>query len=215
MNNLKYCSMCYFVTNQYRQYQNHVVRYHRYDPNFIAHCSHCPYSTKSWGAFKVHVSRYHHDLKETAVGGNELGDNQIPMEIDNFDPGELTPQYKQARNASFALSLECKDNITQKGLNAAISSSKLLIEEHVTIFKTNVERELLNRNLPTDFLDKIQVDSLLDDMNSSKKRNTYYKNNLGYCNPVPVKLKSVKDSFDARSLAICKSFSSKHRSNDA
>ena len=175
MNNLKYCSMCYFVTNQYRQYQNHVVRYHRYDPNFIAHCSHCPYSTKSWGAFKVHVSRYHHDLEETVVGGNELGDNQIPMEIDNFDPGKHTPLYKQARNASFALSLECKDNITQKGLNAAISSSKLLIEEHVTFFKTNVERELLNRNLPTDFLDKIQVDSLLDDMNSSKKRNTYYK----------------------------------------
>ena len=65
-----HCSMCSYTSTQFKQFSNHLVRYHRNDPHFRVHCSFsdCMYSTRSWNAFKLHVSRKHrHDRQSDDV----------------------------------------------------------------------------------------------------------------------------------------------------
>ena len=188
------CSMCYFSTGNNTKYMNHIVRQHRHDPNFIVYCNFCPYSTKSWGAFKTHVSRNHKD--------NQMGANSQLLNEDNFVENEDTDtamptttflsDQRQAYNAAFTLSLECKDNMTVEGLNDAVSSCKTLVEQHIRIYQNQVRKQLESRGLAYDFLDGIDIDSLLDEFSTKDLRDAYYERHNRYIKPEKVKLYSTR-----------------------
>ena len=82
------------------------------------------------------------------------------MENDDTDTPMPTITFL-SYNAAFTLSLECKDNMTVEGLNDAVSSCKTLVEPHIRIYQNHVRKKFESRGLAFDYLDSIDIDSLL------------------------------------------------------
>ena len=75
-------------------------------------------------------------------------------------------------------------------IDDVIDSTSTLIEEHVSLYKAQVHAKLTNLGLPAEFLDEIPVEHLLTELDTQKKRDTFYEKNFDYIPPFPVQLGS-------------------------
>lgn len=180
--------MCFYSSNNKHRWVQHTVRLHKHDPNFIVFCSvgECSYSTKSWGAVRVHVSRKHSYNDEAQVQ-IENDENFEMQEYDDQNEQSTTKQISMC-NAAFTLALEGEHKLSQRAINDVVSSTAVLVEDHISMFK--VKEQLRARGLPDDFLDTIPSEHLLDEFDSNYKRETFYEKNLSLVNPQPVKVSS-------------------------
>lgn len=89
------CSMCNFVSVDRGRTIKHIVREHRFDPNFSTQCK-CGISYRNWISFKSHVYRKHRneiildDIAEDEVPIPELPELHVPEVADGDGTGEST-----------------------------------------------------------------------------------------------------------------------------
>ena len=192
------CSLCCYTSRSYDSFAAHVIRFHRHDGNFLVFCSveNCFYSSRSWGAFKAHMCRKHKNLRHLGLRDNDNIDIDNNMaEVDYFDAdddadGLQMPalEVKRNSNASFGLALECCHNLTHASVDMVIESVSSLIEQHVSVFKTHVREKLQEQGIPCGFLDTVQVEHLLDEVGTRKRRDKLYEQTYCYVSPKAVKL---------------------------
>ena len=203
INNVSYkCSMCCFSGDSFQRLTDHVVRLHRHDPNFVVHCEigNCAYTSKSWGAYKCHVSRKHRaelgprgqipnmPVNNENLVGADYADDAMDAEEYHENQGVLHDIQTANCNVSFCLALQSRHGLTQCSINEVIDSAASLVQLHVGRFKRQIWNELTTRGIDVSFLNDINTDTLLGDMNSCKKRDSFYEKQLHSVPSAAVKL---------------------------
>lgn len=140
-----------------KRLSQHIVRTHRYDPNFIVQCciDQCMYSTKSWNAYKIHVSRRYKDenkydlYKEIENGFLDMDD----LDINNDDAIEK----RNFSVASYMLNLEGEHKLSQNALNTIATSTNIFVNQIALNTKQQLSRKLAEHNVDENILDGIEV----------------------------------------------------------
>jgi hypothetical protein len=184
--------MCYFACSRFNEFVQHIVRYHRNDPNFIVHCciERCNYSTKRWNAYKLHVSRKHKNTNEAQYGDNE-GPIENDIDIDEVGIAEPVMDLRMQNtfvNAQYLLGLEVQHHLSQAGLDSVSASTCIMVKEHIDRFKAELLKQMREKNMDESVLNDIHIDNILDDSFDDLKtpylRDKFFTT---YCNLVPPK----------------------------
>lgn len=174
------CNLCNYSTDTYLNFKNHYVRNHKNDSKFYVACNidGCGYSTKKWDTFKVHVHRHHKKITsisnrnaDITVPNDVLADN---LQLDCDDSMPFNPRYF---NSSFTLALESKLNLSQTAVDCVVSTTSILLENHIALFRNSLKERLRERQIDERIIDDIPVETLVDEFNSSKKRQKFYEQN--------------------------------------
>jgi hypothetical protein len=169
------CTMCHYVSHRYSDYCNHIVRLHRNDSRFKVFCQvgQCAFSTRSWKSFKSHVCRKHgfEQLEETLVDDNELVNDEFGEE--NNDENDV--RSMRHLNASYLLSLETTHQLSQAAVNVVAENTASLINRHLMLYKSAVREQLQMGGLDCNFLEEIEIECEMNDLNTEYKRVKFYE----------------------------------------
>ena len=168
-----HCSMCSYTSTQFKQFSNHLVRYHRNDPHFIVHCSFsdCMYSTRSWNAFKLHVSRKHrHDRQSDDV--NYVVSSSSCGSDDDADANHYSIQ--QWFTASYLLKLETQYKMPQQGINDVVSCTGTYMKQSLDNFKLQLKKRLSEGQPIDNAIEDIELSSL-DTFATTYMRDKFYE----------------------------------------
>ncbi len=198
------CPFCFYRAFEFSTFTQHVIRSHKDHPNFIAHCTAdgCEYSSKNWKSFKAHCSRQHGGEFTWSTQRNEinpqddnLGDPEqfdIPPEddLEYIESVENISTYKQKKlhAGKYALQLDAGYNLPQKAVDGILETTDHLVHDQISLYKSEIEKALKERNLPTDFLSDIPIETLFDDVSTVNRRNNVYKDDFNYIAPRQVEL---------------------------
>lgn len=83
------CSMCYLQLPEDKVI-SHVVRCHKYDPNFIIYCNQpgCGSSYKKWSSFQIHVKRVHQINLDNIDDENDENIADVAMDVPQSNPNQ-------------------------------------------------------------------------------------------------------------------------------
>ena len=178
------CSMCFFASNNFEKYKNHIVRIHKNDANFIVHCNieNCNFTARKWSTFKSHVSRKHRDIPGS-------GEEENIEDYDDVDEVNFNSLERETHlEAKYALALQAQHGLSISAVNAVLDSTSDILDGKMTVFK-DIIRERLNENgVETSFLDDIMEPNLFSALKTNNARIKYYADNLSLIKPVEVVL---------------------------
>ena len=162
MERIYLCEMCNFNTVTIRHLNYHIVKWHRFCPNFKAKCQHCPFRTKSHNSFKTHMSRKHRQRNDVEFrrGIPDVEINDIGN-VPQIDPEEELK--KQCGN--FVLRLMSKLNLPASAVDDILSGAANLL------------------TFAKDMVGAGRIEDYLGELRTHKRRMTYVKNNHSYVEP--------------------------------
>ncbi len=178
--NIFRCSLCVYATDSFESFRKHFIRSHKNDPNFHVACciGSCGYTTKKWVNYKMHVSRKHSCVALVGrVAHNGGYENELSDPEEEFVPLIKAPTQSDF-NAMFTLSLEAKHNLSQTAIDGVVSTTNVLVENHILAYKQRVAEWLQQSGVDASLLTDIEVDPGLDTFSTDSKRKSYYRKNL-------------------------------------
>ena len=201
-----FCSSCSFTTDYFSQFRVHCNRIHRHDSNFKIFCNFsngCPYVTNSIKAYKLHIQRKHGAFPVLGIPNNRPneqnqgrcfqninhnnrdGNGDIENENQNESQGNVNDirEHGELLACRFVINLETKHKLSQTATNSVIESTRENIKEAVLSFRSKVREELRKQHIPEEFLANIPLEDNFEVLSTQKKRNTYYRTQLGLVEP--------------------------------
>jgi len=178
------CNLCAYTTNSFFSFRKHFVRHHKNDPNFYVACciDACAYTSRNWSTYRVHVHRKHRNLlvepsSVAAVSGIE-GDGGSNSDDDSADVPNSNVHDPLRFNSLFTLSLAAKHNLSQSAVDNVVSSTDVLLENHLEFFKQQVKLKLTEINVDPGVIDEINMSTFMSAFASHPKRTAYYRQNI-------------------------------------
>ena len=179
------CNLCCYSNASFQHFQQHYIRLHRHDPSFTVSCGigACNFTTKRWNTYKVHVYRKHNVLQNKTENVSQINPETVDEEQDeNIQNCLNIPPDNSFQNALYTMSLEARHNLTQTAIDAVVSSTSILLEEHMNSFKSQLKRKLEERNINGNVVDDISINHMLNEFDTSAKRYRYFEK----CKDIPL-----------------------------
>lgn len=181
------CSMCPYFCHSKDKLYAHLLRRHKFEPNFIVHCSKagCGASFKTVAGLRTHHYRKHANDPEAE---NSEDDILVQENEDHNDVETETEDFMKKWEAQFILMLVAQHNLSQKAVDDILVSMK-----QMNVFRNNLMKENIRSQVPEDIyaridLDKIFSDDMFEGLQSKYLREKYFERYLGYIKPAAVKL---------------------------
>ena len=90
-------------------------------------------------------------------------------------------------NAMFTLSLSSKHNLSQSAVDHVVSSTEVLLQSHLKLFKENVKSKLAEMHVDPAGVDDVVLSTCMSEFESHSKRMAYYRKNVStYIEPEEV-----------------------------
>ena len=197
------CPFCFYSVFNYSAFEQHVVRFHQHDKNFVAYCDAegCEYSATVWNTFRKHVARVHNgDAQLRFATGLDHGDLDSADSHDGLDEagddasyvadttGILPDRQRQLLSAKYAMNLDAGHNLSQAAVNSILESTEQFVNDQLNLFKIQIEKQLREKDLPTDMLSNIPLNDLFNEVSTAAKRKNVYKGSFHMIEPKPVML---------------------------
>lgn len=186
------CGMSPVFCTSSNELIKHLFKRHRHETNFIVHCSSqgCGASFKTYDSFRMHCSRKHveEDLNEANVAVEDEA-----MEDQELDTSYIANDFdRKSMDAQYLLKLRAGHSLSQAAIQDIVVSTRSLFSDRFDII-----REKMRTALPIEMQNAINFDEIFSDtlfigLETEYLQDKFFKEHMGYVEPLPVKLGTMK-----------------------